>query len=99
VPDRAGPADEVGFRMAPPPTGHQQIEPDIAWVVSEAVTHGLQANVVAIDGAGREHPEPLLWEGEPVARLELAVDVDGQPLLEVATHAMDLVVDGSTHKP
>jgi len=46
--------------MDAPPARHQQVEPDVARVVGEAVTDRLQTDVVVIDLAGCEHPEPVL---------------------------------------
>src|SRR5471030_2157407 len=77
-------AHQVDFRVDTPPARDQQIEPHVVWVVGQAVADGLQTDIVVIDRAGGDHAELLSWEGEPVARLDLTVDVEVQVFQDVA---------------
>src|SRR5262245_41520073 len=94
----SGPAHQVDLRVDAPPTGHQQVEPDVARVVGEAVADRLQADAVVIDLAGGEHPQPMLREGEPVAGVQLAIHVHSQVMQEITTNRVGLAVDRTVPK-
>jgi hypothetical protein len=61
-------------------------------IVGEAVADGLQADIIVIDRAGGDHAKLLFWEGQPVARFDLAVDVEVQVLQKVAAQREDRVI-------
>jgi hypothetical protein len=74
--------------MDPPPPGDQQVVPDVVGVIGEAIAEFLQADLVVIDRAGGDHPEPLFGERQPVPRCDLLVEVKGQVLLNKATQCI-----------
>jgi hypothetical protein len=74
-------------------SGWTRHQPAIARVVREAVTD-ICGRLVVVDLARREHPETCSGKGEPVARLDLALNVHGQLLEKVAANGVDLMIDG-----
>ena len=86
--DAADQADEGAATNGTAETGDTATTDDL-----QAQLADLQAHLVVKDDPSGEHAQPVLRQCQPVARLDVAVDVQLQLLPDVTADAVDLVAD------